>query len=183
MRLSEREFLKCDSKHSTRRTALRQDFKIAQNNFDKTPRKAERTYRRTVASDIESMSTSNPNDFWGKVKHLGPRKDRSIPVEIHDEFGNVIRDENSVFDKWKGNFENLYSYNSNSEFDDTFYDNVKSHKLVLENNMLDPLYISNPHINSNITLDEVAAAILKAKKLSACGIDKIPYDVLKFPRS
>ena len=60
---------------------------------------------------------------------------------------------------------------------------VKSHKLVLENNMLDPLYISNPHINSNITLDEVAAAILKAKKLSACGIDKIPFDVLKFPRS
>ena len=181
MRLSEREFLKCDSKHSTRRTALRQDFKIAQNNFDKTLRKAERTYRRTVANDIESMSTSNPNDFWDKVKHLGPRKDRSIPVEIHDEFGNYIRDENIVFDKWKGDFENLYSYNSNSEFDDTFYDNVKSHKLVLENNMLDPLYISNPHINSNITLDEVVAAILKAKKLSACGIDKIPYDVLKFP--
>ena len=47
--------------------------------------------------------------------------------------------------------------------------------------MLDPLYISNPHINSDITLDEVAAAILKAKKLSACGIDKIPYDVLKYP--
>ena len=108
-------------------------------------------------------------------------KNTHTSVEIHDEFGNVIRDENIVFDKWKGDFENLYSCNSNSEFDDTFYDNVKSHKLVLENNMLDPLYISNPHINSNITLGEVAAAILKAKKLTACGIDKIPYDVLKFP--
>ena len=124
MRLNEREFLKCDSKHSTRRTASRQDFKIAQHNFDKTLRKAERTYRRTVANDIESMSTSNPNDFWDKVKHLGPRKGRSIPVEIQDEFGNAIRDENIVFDKWKGDFENLYSCNSNSEFDDTFYDNI-----------------------------------------------------------
>ena len=48
-------------------------------------------------------------------------------------------------------------------FDDTFYDNVKSHKRLLEDNMLDPLFISNPHINSNITLDEVAAAIIRPK--------------------
>ena len=33
--------------------------------------------------------------------------------------------------------------------------------------MLDPLSISNPHI----TLDEVAAVIMKAKKSSACGTD------------
>ena len=181
MRLKEREFLKCDSKRSARRTALRQDFKVAQNNFDKSLRKAERTYRRTVANDIESMSTSNPNDFGDKVKHLGPRKDRSIPVEIHDDSGHVIRDENIVFEKWKGDFENLYSSSSSCDFDQMFYDTVKSHKRLLEENMLDPLFISNPHINSNITLDEVAAAIMKAKKLSACGIDKIPYDVLKFP--
>ena len=89
----------------------------------------------------------------------------------------MIRDENVVFEKWKGDFENLYSSSSSCDFDQTFYDNVKSHKRLLEDNMLDPLFISNPHINSNITLDEVAAA----KKLSACGIDKIPYDVSKFP--
>ena len=45
------------------------------------------------------MSTSSPNDFWDKVKHLGPRKDRSIPVEIHEESGHVIRDENIAFGK------------------------------------------------------------------------------------
>ena len=100
------------------------------------------------------------------MKHLGPRKGRSIPVEIHDESGHVIRDENIVFGKWKGDFENLYSSSSSCDFDETFYDNVKSHKRLLED---------------NITLDEVAAAIMKAKKLSACGINKIPNDVLKFP--
>ena len=32
--------------------------------------------------------------------------------------------------------------------------------LLLENNMLDPLYTPNPHINNNITLDEVHVATL-----------------------
>ena len=104
-------------------------FKIAQDKFDKILRNAERKYRRTVADDIESISTTNPNDFWDKVKDLGPRRDRSIPVQIYDEHGHVIRDENIVFEKWKEDFEHLYSCNTNNEFDQTFYDNLKCHNL------------------------------------------------------
>ena len=38
-----------------------------------------------------------------------------------------IRDENIVFEKWKEDFEHLYSCNTNNEFDQTFYDNLKCH--------------------------------------------------------
>lgn len=84
-----------------------------------------------------------------------------------------------VFDKWKSDFENLYSCNSDSEFDQTFYEQIKTHKLLLENEMLDPLYVSNLHLNSNITLSEISMVIKNAKKQTSCGIDKIRYDVLK----
>ena len=73
MRNKERLFLKCTGRN--RRSTLRQEFKNAQSVFDKQLRKTERAYRRTMADDIETMSTSNPNDFWKKVQNLGPRRD------------------------------------------------------------------------------------------------------------
>lgn len=61
--------------------------------------------------DFEEMATDNPNEFWRKVKHLGPRMDKSIPVEIVDDDGNISRDENVVLTKWKTDFQNLFNKN------------------------------------------------------------------------
>jgi hypothetical protein len=36
-------------------------------------------------------------------------------------------------------------------------------------------------MNSNITIDEITNIIMHAKSGSAPGLDKIPYDVLKYP--
>ena len=58
---------------------------------------------------------------------------------------------------------------------------AKVHKLLLENNMNDPLYESNVQINSNVWIDEVACVIQKSKSGSACGYDELPYEVLKSP--
>ena len=179
MRKKERLFLKCHDRN--RRCALRQEFRNAQSVFETQLRQTGRAYRRTMADDIETMSTSNPNDFWKKVQNLGPRRDKTIPMHFYDENGHIVTDENRVFEKWKLDFENLYNSSPSDEFDQPFYELSKTHKLLLENALLDPLYSSNADLNCNITLEEIAAVIMKAKKHSSCGIDQIPYDVLKYP--
>ena len=55
--------------------------------FDKLLRQSERSYRQAVAEGIESTTTSNPTDFWDKIKNLGPRKDKTILVQVHDTNG------------------------------------------------------------------------------------------------
>lgn len=45
--------------------------------------------------------------------------------------------------------------------------------------MNDPIYKVNPELNTNITLEEIRHIVMKAKRGSACGIDEIPYDVVK----
>ena len=179
MRKKERLFLKCHDRN--RRCALRHEFRNTQSVFDKQLRQTERAYRRTMADDIETMSTSTPNDFWKKVQNLGPRRNKTIPMHFYDENGHIVTDENRVFEKWKLDFENLYNCSPSDEFDQPFYELSKTHKLLLENALLDPLYSSNADLNCNITLKEIAAVIMKAKKHSSCGIDQIPYDVLKYP--
>ena len=46
--------------------------------------------------------------------------------------------------------------------------------------MIDPLYDENPELNTNKTIDEIGRLILGAKNGKACGIDSIPYEVLKY---
>lgn len=65
MRLKECEFLKCDASNAIKRHILHQNFKISQQTFVRTQRQAEPNYRRKVADNIKSMSTKNPNEFWG----------------------------------------------------------------------------------------------------------------------
>ncbi len=44
-------------------------------------KRSEREYRQSTAIEIESMSTNNPNEFWDKIRKLGPRSDKGIPIE------------------------------------------------------------------------------------------------------
>jgi hypothetical protein len=66
--------------------------------FDKLLRQTELAFRHSQAMDIEEMSTHNPTEFWQKIQRLGPRKNKSIHIELVDN-GNIIRDENFVFEK------------------------------------------------------------------------------------
>ena len=58
---------------------------------------------------------------------------------------------------------------------------MREHRSHLENNMRDPLYLSNTLLNSNITINEVRWAVRRAKLGKACGMDRIPNEVLKQP--
>ncbi|XP_053381944.1 uncharacterized protein LOC128549356 [Mercenaria mercenaria] len=178
----EQEFLKCNGNYRVK-TALRRDYMTARDLFDKTLRQTERSYKRTKAIEKETMTTNNPNEFWEKINKIGPRGDNTIPCEIIDDNGNVVRNEREVLDKWKRDFENLYNGTDNSEFDrlSVHYHQSKVHKLLIENNMNDPLYTSNILLNGNITFEEISKLVMNAKSRSACGFDEIPYFVLKCP--
>lgn len=180
MHNKERKFLQCkENRHI--KTALRREYIESRNAFDKMLRQSERAYRRSVAVEIEDMSSNNPNDFWDKIKRLGPRKDTSIPIEIIDNNGITTNDENRVFEKWRLDFQNLYTCSNQNDFDDAHYNQAKTHKLLIENDMNDPLYEPHEFLNGNITLDEITCIIMQAKSRTATGYDEIPYSVLKFP--
>ena len=134
-----------------------------------------------MCDDIENMTSENPNEFWEKIKKLGPRNCSKIPMETTDDNGDIVTDETFVFNRWKTDFQNLYRNDDENAFDIQFQNEALSHKTVLEENMLDPLYESNTDLNQNISLQEIQKVIMNAKNGKSSGVDNIPYDVLKFP--
>ncbi|CAC5397978.1 unnamed protein product [Mytilus coruscus] len=133
-----------------------------------------------MAVDIETMVTTNPNEFWEKIRKLGPRNVKDIPMEVVDESGEVLTNEKDVLNKWRIDFENLYNGKNNTEFENDHYNQSKVHKQLLESEMEDPLFMPNEDVNSNITIDEITNIVMHAKSKSASGPDQIPYGVLKY---
>ena len=78
-------------------------------------------------------------------------------------------------------FECLYNNDKANNFDFHFQREALSHKAVLEDNMLDPLYESNTELNQNIGMEEIEKMVMNTKNWKSTGIDSIPYEVLKFP--
>ena len=101
-------------------------------------------------------------------------------MEVYDDNGNVRDDNKTVFETWRTDFNGLYNPNNEIDYDQTFYDNILQHKRLLEDNMLDPLYVHNDILNAPISRQEIEKIIYKAKNNKSCGFDKIPYEVLKF---
>ena len=173
----EKIFLKFRGPHHVRKL-LRQRFLDASSNFNKRLRRAERNYNKQLQNEIESVCTDNPRQFWEYVKKLGPKTSKKIIEEVYDDNGEVKRDLESVLQKWKIDFENLYKTDSTT-FDNDFYTEIKALLRNSENNMIDPLYVSNGFLNRNISLDEVSTVIDRLKNNKAPGIDKIPNEVLR----
>ena len=79
---------------------------------------------------------------------------------------NPIRDEERVFEKWRLDFRDLYNCDDNQDFDDNHYEQTKLHRLLLENNMNDPLNEPNHELNTNITVDEITRILKTAKRVA-----------------
>ena len=137
MHETEKRFLRFNGNNAYK-SRLRTEFLNAQKNFDRKLRQAERAYRQSFSNDIESMTTENPNEFWEKIKKLGPRKSSEIPMETYGQNGELLMDENIVLETWKNDFEKLYNNDENNTFNADFHREALSHKLFLEDRMLDP---------------------------------------------
>ena len=139
----------------------------------------ERRFWLEKCTEIENLQTNDPKQFWNKLKDMGPRKKKSIPFEVYDNDNTVCTDTTFVLDKWKQHFESLYKGQSNEIEYNRFKEQVKEEILLRENTMSDPLYVSNPELNCNVTIEEVRNVVMKAKLGKAAGVDCLPYEVLK----
>ena len=155
-------------------------FKIAQRSFDRLYRRKERAFLREQSTYLSTLQTNNPKQFWQELNKLGPKRKRKIPMEVYDEDENIVTDTNYVLNKWKTDFEGLYSSNNiTAENNPDPLNNVLHSNIVRENLMKDPLYFENANLNRNFTLDEVKRVIMKCKNGKSSGVDRIPYEILK----
>jgi hypothetical protein len=129
--------------------------------------------------EIESLESENPNEFWERVQKLGPRKSRTIPMEVVSVDGEVKTSEHEVLQKWQNDFYNIYSGPSGENFSQEFYDTKMIEKMMLEDEQNDPLYVSNHYINNEISLGEIIKTTTKLKNKKAVGTDCLPNEVLK----
>ncbi len=178
----EKAFLKYKGNNKATKSELRQAFMISRKVFDKKLRYFDRRYHRGLDLEIEDFCTKDPKEFWRHVQNLGPRKSSSVPIEIVDENGNVSNNVNEVLNKWKDDFETLYTGKSQQDehFDDVFLDTANQQRIHLEQQMLEPLFIQNKSLNKNFTIEEIKKCVNKAKNNKAVGIDRIPYEILRY---
>jgi len=158
----------------------KQAFMNSRKSFDKELRKAERLYNKNTLDEIESVCTENPRAFWDYIKKLGPRKVNEIPMQVYVN-GSLTSDTNTVLNKWKSDFGDLYnkSENVNENFDQVFYNDTLQQKYTWEQEMVQPNYENNGMLNTDISFDEVEKMTRNLKYRKACGFDKIPNEVLK----
>ena len=95
MRLKKRAFVNHRGSRE-RGSALKWEFVIYRNKFDKLLRSTDRAYRRGLMIDIEADCTNNPREFWDHRKSLGPKRKNSVPCKVYDESGNVRSDRSFV---------------------------------------------------------------------------------------
>ena len=159
------------SKDKELKSAMRMEYITARKNFDKNVRFYERQYNNKIVNNLEKVSSSNPREFWRKIKNLGPRKAK-IPFSVYNENNILCNDTNVVLKKWKSEFQELYS-SGNKRFNE-YYQDMLNHKCFLEKS--DNV---NELINGDISYDEIEKIIDKANKNKACGFDGVFVDVLK----
>ncbi len=86
---------------------MRFSFNNRRRSFDRTLRKATRSYERKRVYELEKANMNNPTEFWHTITNLGPKKKTKIPWEVLTEDGSVLYETDEVLDDWKHEFENL----------------------------------------------------------------------------
>ena len=153
------------------------NFVRKRNYFDKKLRQKKRMYFHKSANDLDSISKMEPKKFWNYLKSLGPKRKTGIPefVEVNGTLSGEI---NVVKAKWESDFSALSVKDEEitCNYNQEFYDNILRNLEILENNFNRNV---NPHLNSDVTDEEVKKSIAKLKTNKATGLDLICNEVLK----
>ena len=174
MKETERIYL-CSKKNNDQSTRKKwQEFKTSQKVFDKELKREKRKFCREEVLNIETCCTSDPDAFWRYIRNLGPVKKGTIPWEVTLLDGTVSRDKNVVLNKWKCDFEKLYSA-KNQNFNDAFKETMLNEELPRH----PATEVAQNILNEPITLEEVEKAVWKGKLKMAVGLDGIPNEILK----
>ena len=95
-------------------------------------------------------------------------------MEVLNEDGTILTTERDMLERWRTNFGNL-------DFDNDHFNFVKSEKHTREHHMESHMFECNDELNCDITGEEISDIVMRSKSSSACGLDEIPYNVLKYP--
>ena len=163
--------------HRHVKNRLYTEYKESQLYFDKKLRFYERSYNREKIEEFDDI-VRNPKQFWNKLKNLGPRNESSIPIAVRLPDNTFDTNINSVLERWKHDFSQLYKFDIQN-IQDSFYQNIKSEKGIFEENMRESSYVENDFINRDISYDEIENLVLKLKNKKASGIDCIQNEILK----
>ena len=177
---AEKSFLKYQGP-TQQKYILHAEFRSKQKLFDKTLRRTERQYYRSLADSMETINTKNPRMFWQQIQKLGPPSQSKIPMMVYNNDGSTNLNKKDVFEKWKNDFCTMLNKPSDEieSNDNMNYADILSRlhdEEVASFNVED-----ETGLNSDITLNEVKHAIKKLKNGKSCGPDFIPNEVLKHP--
>lgn len=147
-------------------------WKKARCRFDKKYKLAKRLYWQKMQADILSQQRNDQQQFWKTFGRIGVGNERKkdIPWEIYNDDQTVVSDKASVLKGWQDHFSNLFNVKNKKNVYPVmnFGSNEKECNRQFENRLLD----------RDISLEEVAFALRKAKKGKAVGVDEIPTEVL-----
>lgn len=151
---------------------LKSRFVTERKHFDRLVQKAKRAHWHNTQLDMLSNQSKNQKQFWkdfGKIG-IGNERQNCIPMEVIDQNGTISNNTDTVLDKWRTSFSDLYN--------PTFTPDVDAN-VRIPYNMLDFIESHPCNFNDPLSLSEVRSAIMKAKSGKASGLDCIPIDVLK----
>ena len=137
-------------------------------------------FQDDMSDKIETLNTNDPREFWNSIKMLEPHKRNAIPMQVYDDAGHIVSDSDSVMKKWRSEFENLYNKpaDMNDQFDDSFYEYVRSRLEVIENE-LQICNAVNVELDQDFTISEIKKLCAKLKTGKSTGPDRIPNEMLK----
>ena len=52
-----------------------------------------------MCENIESLQTNDPKQFWDQLKSIGPRKKKTIPVEVYVDENELNNEPGVVINK------------------------------------------------------------------------------------
>ena len=137
------------------------------NKYKALIQRKKRMYLENLANKIESLSLSNPQDYWKFWRKKSKRNQASKDIEIRA-------------------FETFYTTQNvpveNKLFDTKLMSLIDEHMDICSQDLSNSCNneILNDILNSPITDNEIQLALRKAKNNKASGIDTIPMELIKY---
>ena len=176
----ERNWLRCNGSCAEKRR-LRALYVTERRQFEKLNKKAKKRYQMAEQSRLLDLKNGhNTRECWREIGKLGIQNERKtgIPMEIIDSNGRISTHTDDVMNRWKSDFENLFTNSTNPRFDDNHLFDIKQR---LQDDTVPSLNTNALSLNEAITREEVEQSLYRAKLKRAAGFDGIPIEVLRNP--
>ena len=162
---AEKKMLKCKN---TTRHRFREVYVAERKRFDRECQKAKREHQRNIRDQIQSLDSTNHQDFWKKIGKIGVGKERQnqIPMEVILPCGSISSDTAVILEVWRKNFHDLFNPKAESS-----NDYLRTDQSVNDTH--------DNQLNAVINRDEIKTALCRLHDKKAEGIDEIPAEILK----